>query len=216
MHTHLTQTSDRLTFQKVPGILAPAGGRGRTIVEVDGRPGFYGGFGVGKRGRWHLSLFHSDAMADSSQLNDLREYAWDTRFTNLGLKMRPHPRVDLRLQGMAVKTKMGPRRQPAVLNRFDAWMIECHNPWPHHLTSSVGYQRFRVEDLDDVADRNASRGEAFNFSLSRPLGRHELLAEWVQLRHFRRGNGPPHQNVEKQNLFQIRFRFTIESGVPLP
>jgi hypothetical protein len=214
LHTHLTHSNDRLRFQTIiPTQNTPVGESGRTFVEIDQRPGVYGGVGLGKRSAWSMRLFYFDSMGDATQLNVRNEYAWDTQFINLSCKWRWTPKLELKTQGMSGLTRMGPISAPAVKNRFQAAMVQVNTNLGWHCTGRLGVDFFEVEDLDGTVDDNTSRGRAFRISVQREFGKHQVITEWVSLENWRQGNAPISSPGTRQHLFQIRYRLKMEGGL---
>lgn len=125
----------------VPVPPAPAGGL-KPFVEIDHRPGFYAGLDW-RAGPVRVTAFHYDNHADPEAVSG-DDYAWQTRFSHLGLQLTLPGDVGLLAQWLDGLTRMGPDLGPWHVwdSGFDARYVL--------LTRAFGKQRLslRWDDFD--------------------------------------------------------------------
>lgn len=78
-----------------------------SILELDDQPGVYGRLEWRPARGLSLSLFGYDNAGDRTSASVENEWAWDTRFANLGVDWRPDGRTHLRAQALRGTTAMG-------------------------------------------------------------------------------------------------------------
>jgi hypothetical protein len=179
-------------------------------VEVDSRTGYYGRLGW-RTSHVAVDLFHYDNAGSRTGLRD-GQYAWETRFTDLGVTWDVDGRLRIIAQHLEGETKMGPRAPPIVVDagyqttfamavrRFDGGEV------------SGRIETFRIRDRSFQAiDNQDESGSAVTVSLLRDIspriqGRLELLRVDSD-RPMRRDLGfSPHQS---QVLGQAALRLSF-------
>jgi hypothetical protein len=143
----------------------------RPVEELDGRPGFSG------RARWSfasrglLQLAVLDSRGDRALHRG--QYAWRTRFGQVGAELRLGPRLVVVAEGMKGDTGMGLRSaghvdmELATAYALASWRSE-------HARLTLRYDWFRNRDRDGTAEPNHERGRAWTlaaFWTPRPFAR---------------------------------------------
>ena len=129
LHDRQTMSGEKLPLPPISSI-GPAGLFSRQapwdspIREVDGRVGFYGGARVKVAGRLDLDGLYYDNRGDPAAF-DGKQYAWATRFWNVGARLRLSAGLDLLGQYMDGSTAMGLRPNGVLLADVEneAWYV---------------------------------------------------------------------------------------------
>jgi len=135
-----------------------------SVLELDQRLGVYGRLEWRPRPALGLSVFGYDNDGDRTSSNADNEWAWDTRFVQLGLDWRLDGRTRLRGQVLDGETAMGftnsALQQIWVDVGFSAAYLSVTRDWgPGALTSRLDL--FRVHDRTLTAlDNNDEDGHA--------------------------------------------------------
>ena len=172
--------SDRITGLTEPLLLAdlPAYRQGdpnaalqlqdrslRAFKEIDGRPGFYVGAHYAYAQTVEAAALHYDNRADPLVVKG-GQYAWNTRFDHLSLRLRPHGQWEWAAQALAGETIMGP---DAVRLTFQAAYVSATHPWAGgHVTLRLDH--FRADENDILpGDPNGESGRAVALAYAVPL-----------------------------------------------
>ena len=148
--------------------------------EIDDRIGGYG-MASWRRDGVSISLFHYDNAGDRVTL--VRgQYAWQTRFTALSLRLQPSAALDISAQVVRGQTHMGPSLPEIPINiRFQAaYLMATVAAGSSRLAARI--EAFGVDDrsfqlLDDQTERGAAVTLALHRNLTPQLqSRFEVLA----------------------------------------
>ena len=135
------------------------------FVEVDNRAGFYLG-GEAARGRnLRLTALYYDNQGDPGALED-GQYAWRTRFQQLGLHWRMPGNTELLSQYLRGDTLMGTQRGARVKADYWSAYLLLSKRWQQHRLS-LRWDRFEVIDRDTTyRDSNDEHGRSLTASYS--------------------------------------------------
>ena len=162
-----------------------------------------------------LQVFYYDNNGNQDKF-DGDQYAWNTSFANIGLRLRPNQHIELLSQYLFGNTKMGttPSGQSAVDNDFDAFFLLASAQYkPHRI--SVRFDRFGVDDRDGfrLEDDNQEDGHAWTLAYFYRLSkRHRFGLELLRIdsaRPVRRELGLPADEIETQ--IQLSYRLLLRS-----
>ncbi|HEX5775967.1 MAG TPA: hypothetical protein VFX95_04730 [Caulobacteraceae bacterium] len=148
------------------------------VLELDGRAGYYGRLQWRPPAPFTLEIFHYDNVGNRIAVEDL-QWAWETRFTNLGLTWEPNERTRVLAQALTGETLMG-FRTPEIwvdMGFRAAYVLASREVGDNTLTGRLDWF-----DTDDrtwiVADNNDEEGWAATAAWRRPLADHaDLLVE---------------------------------------
>ncbi len=190
-------------------------------TELDGRAGYYAGVAWRHGEALEVRALHYDNRADPGAHNSRLDFAWETRFTSVGLRYEPTDRVTLMAQHLDGKTYVGP--DSAGPNQFalrvQAWYaLASYERGPHRV--SVRYDHFanrqdRGFDPDYTAD---DAGHALTVAWFERLDEHwEFVAEVLRVRSifpprfdFNIGPGV----TDRQAQLAVRYWFKVQAGTP--
>lgn len=215
LHDRTSQTADELPFAAQP-FFRPGALFGNVapwvspVREIDGRLGWYVG------GTWHWpSVLEARGLHYDNRgrpdVFDGRQYAWQTEFTNLGLRLELPGPIELLGQHLFGTTGMG--RTPEGLRMAEAsyhasYGLLTARAGRHRFT--VRYDRFEVDEEDrfTLEDPNNEEGEAWTAAYLVQTGeRHRLAVEWLRITSDRPARAllglAPHA---EEDVFQASFR----------
>lgn len=172
IHDRQTLHHERVSFAPFPSVVGPkyfsAPNFTEPFTEIDGRTGVY----LGLQGLYLRSLdvryFYYDNRANPLIVNDLRLYAWRTKFHSLAIRYLINKQTELSGHLMLGSTEMGER---LVFGEFSAaYMAISHSLGAHRL--SLRLDVFDVDEDDFVVkDYNTSNGSAvtanYTYSLAK-------------------------------------------------
>ena len=152
------------------------------MLELDGRSGYYG------RLQWRppapvtLEVFHYDNAGNRTAV-EARQWAWETRFTNVGLTWEPDERTRVLAQALTGETLMG-FRTPQIwvdMGFRAAYVLASRKVGDDTLTGRLDW--FDTHDRTWTAlDNNDEDGWAATAAWRRPLADHaDLLVEAQQV-----------------------------------
>lgn len=155
----------------------------QSLDELDGRPGVYAW------GEWRspygvtANLFYYDNAGDRTTVYD-GDWAWDTRFWNLGLRYAPDAATEFLAQAMTGRTVTGfivPGRGWRVDANFDAaYLLVSRKVGKELFTGRLDW--FDVRDNTFQAlDNDDERGWAVTADWRHPIGQH--FAVLVEVLH---------------------------------
>ncbi len=190
-------------------------------TEPDGRPGYYAGLSWHHGETLEVRALHYDNRADPGAANRHLEFAWETRFTSVGVRYEPSEHVTLMAQHLDGKTYVGADTlgPDQFALRLQAWYgMASYERGSHRL--SVRYDRFANRqdggfDPDYTAD---DTGHALTVAWFERLDEHwELAAEWLRVR----SKFPPRFDLnidprvtDRQVQIAVRYWFRFEAGTP--
>lgn len=178
--------------------------------EVDNRPGVYGGAEWQVRGKISLKGLYYDNRADPEALES-GQYAWDTRFLSVGLKLSLSAKTTLLTQWVGGNTAMGPLMsgRHVVDADFDSYYVLLSKKLRKHRFTTR-YDHFQVTDRDVITqDDNNESGSGWTLSHRYQWSDQlSVSTEWNQVKTHRPGwafNG--FNTTESENQFQIQLRY---------
>ncbi len=217
VHERQSRYGDSLPLQDLPlnrpgEMFEEQAAVAKPFKEVDNRLGFYTAAEWRVRGRFSVKGLYHDNRGNPEALEN-GQYAWDTRFWNLGLKLALPRKTTLLAQWMKGNTSMGPLMsgKHVVDNDFDSYYFLLSKKIHRHRLSAR-FDQFRVNDVDIItADNNNEKGTAWTLSHRFQFSdRLNVSTEWTSIETRRPGwayNGFPTRKTEKQ--FQIRLRYAL-------
>lgn len=208
VHDRQTGVNGTLPIRELPAIVYADHSREfEPFMEIDDRPGFYGGVEWDYDRRLKLQVMYYDNRADDTIRQD-DQYGWRTRFGQLGFHWQPADGWDVLGQFMRGRTIMV---EDVVINDFESGYLLAAKSWgPHRLAARVEY--FRVIDLDgNDFDLNREDGDSQTLSYSRLFGRGwklsleatRFFSDYAARRHF----GEQERRSEHELLVSLRYYF---------
>lgn len=179
------------------------------LAEIDGRIGYYG------RVEWRPSpavafdLFGYENEGDRTTVDENREWSWETRFWNLGLRLDLEA-VAVKAQVMTGETLMGYSNAKGVWADagFEAAYVSVAKPLGPG-SATIRYDYFSTTDRTNKAtDNNAEHGWAALAAYRWDVRRNsQIVVEALRIDSFRRDRArlriDPHQ---VQDVLQVAFR----------
>ncbi len=204
-----------------PSLLFSGLGRPRTDLyyEIDRRPGYYAGVSWRHGETLEVRALHYDNRADPGASNKGGDYAWETRFSNIGVRYEPTENLTLLAQHMEGKTYVGPDSAgPYQFEmRLEAWFgLASYERGPHRL--SVRYDHFMTRQDRGFWSEYAydDAGHALTVAWTERLGeRWEVVAEWLHVRSLfapREDLGVEPRSSDNQLQLALRYRFHLAAG----
>lgn len=141
----------------------------KSMIEIDGRVGYYGGVKFEGDDGFSLSAFHFDNAGNRMAL-DGGQWGWETRFTNFGASFNPTPETRVLAQFLTGETKSG-WYMPQVVIDVDFSSFYLLGAWDvGDYELAARYDDFQVEDQSFVflSDENET-GSAITLALGRQL-----------------------------------------------
>lgn len=208
VHDRQTGVNGTLPIRELPIIVYADHSREfEPFMEIDDRPGFYGGVEWDYARNLKLQVVYYDNRADDTIRQD-DQYGWRTNFGQLGFHWRPAEGWDLLGQFMRGRTTMV---EDVIINDFESGYLLAAKSWgPHRLAARIEY--FRVIDVDgNFFDLNREDGDSQTISYSRLFGKGwKLSAEATRFfsdhaarRHF----GEKERRSEHELLLSLRYYF---------
>ena len=128
--------------------------------EIDGRWGMYFGGHLNYQRSTLIKYYYYDNNADPAALNEVRLYAWDTKFHSLALSHNIASNLRLLSQIMYGSTDMGPRVVTA--NYHSAFVMLSYHQNKHRFSGRIEYSQVEEDNSDIVpVDQNDSKTHAF-------------------------------------------------------
>ncbi len=159
--------------------IAPVRGR-EPFHEIDGRAGYYVGGEVRYLDRAVLRAMHYDNRGDPTAYDvELRDFAWDTSFDTVGLRLENGSGWAAIVQWLAGETYIEPGGSELEWE-FDArYALLSKRQGPH--TFSIRYDDFRVESNLDLREGEQS-GHAWTAAYVFEHGPHwRFTLEWLRV-----------------------------------
>jgi len=179
------------------------------LTEIDGRIGYYGRVEWRPSSSLSFDLFRYENEGDRTSVDANREWSWETRFWNLGMRLDLDA-VAVKAQVMTGETLMGYSNANGVWADmgFDAAYVSVSKALGPG-SATVRYDRFSTTDRTNKAtDNNAEHGwaglSAYRWDI-RPNG--QIVFEALHIDSFRRDRArlglAPRQT---QTILQAAFR----------
>jgi len=205
---------DQVPLPPIPS-LGPGGNFSRQapwvepIKEVDHRPGFFGALSWENYQWFQLDAIYFDNKGIPDRF-DGWQYAWRTRFANVGATVFLPADIEVVGQVLTGDTLMGfPPPRPRVEADYRSWFSMLSLPVGRHRWS-LRYEQFDVWDRDDFNDTDSSdeNGHAWTFAYWLSLtGEHRLGAELVRVASDRAARAAIGEPVRADELvFQVNLR----------
>ncbi|MCG8618358.1 MAG: hypothetical protein MI802_19245 [Desulfobacterales bacterium] len=148
--------------------------------EIDDRAGFYTGLNIHHMAHGSLHLLYYDNNGDGGAF-DGEQYAWDTRFLSVGVRLFLPLDLEFLAQYMTGDTAMGPADQVNV----DYWSFYTllTRPIGDHHRLTLRFDRFTISDRDDLPDDNNDESgwswlAAWTFD---PASGHRIITELLSV-----------------------------------
>lgn len=181
------------------------------VLELDGRAGYYGRLEWRPPAPITLDVFHYDNAGNRIAVEDL-QWAWETRFTTIGVDWEAGERTRVAAQAMTGETLMG-FRTPEIwvdMGFRAAYVLASHEVAGNTLTGRLDW--FDTDDRSWVAiDNNDEEGWAATAAWRRALHDHaDLLVEAQHVsseRPSRRlaGDDPQQDEFVLQTALRLHF-----------
>lgn len=176
--------------------------------EIDDRVGLYSGVTLLNRAH-QLRLLHYTNRADESVV-ERGQYAWDTRFNAVGLRLFLPMRAELNAQWMDGTTKMGgkPNGEAKVDDDFTAWYLLLTRSTGRHRVT-LRYEEFEVVDTNGGRyGYDDDRGDAVTVAYSFEAMNNQLLQlEWLNVNSKKRVRQQlALENELDEQLWQLNYR----------
>ena len=160
-HDRQSLHHDRVNFAPIPTIVEPYYIETPKWInpfeEIDGRWGFYLGAHLNYQRKTIFKYYYYDNNGDPSAINDIRIYAWDTKFHSFALSHNLSTSTRLLSQVMIGRTDMGPR---VVYADFaSAYVMLSHKRDEHRYSVRVEYSKVDEDDMYPY-DQNDSKTTA--------------------------------------------------------
>ncbi|HWA00004.1 MAG TPA: hypothetical protein VG841_06785 [Caulobacterales bacterium] len=147
------------------------------VRELDGRVGFYGRLSWRPLGNLSLDLMHYDNAGDRVSYDD-DQWSWETRFTNLGLRLDLDEETRVLAQAMTGQTILGQRTPMGYWVDTDfasAYVLLAHDIGEQTIAARLDY--FETDDKSFTGvDNNNEDGWAFTADYRRRLSERTTLA----------------------------------------
>jgi len=154
-HDRQSLHHDRVNFAPLPtiieGIITPAWIN--PFEEIDGRWGGYLGVHLNYQHQTEVKYYNYDNNADPSLFNDIRIYAWDTKFHSLALKHKISPTVELLSQAMVGSTDMGPR--VVYVDFYSAYLMLSYKHENHRFSVRLEASAADEDDMLPIDQNNS-------------------------------------------------------------
>jgi len=175
MHDVTTVAGERLGLPPLSPFAASVQPRFTTpIYDLDGRSGWYGQL-EWKTERLTLNAFWYDNRGDRVSLDDVSQWAWQTRFADVGVKYALDDRTEILAQGLAGRTRMGFEQDGQLWfdNDFQSvYLLVSRQVGKGALTGRVDWMHVHDRTLKAIDD-NAEHGWAVTAAYNHPL------ADWA-------------------------------------
>ncbi len=146
--------------------------------DLDGRVGYALRARVGAPDRFRLLATHVDTRGDRGLHRG--EYAWRTKFTNLGGEFHVNARWSFVGEIISGATGMGLATGPRVDIDFDtAYVLASYTP-DDSWRFTARAERFEIVDRDGGAENNDDDGDSYTLAAFRNFASHwRVGAEWT-------------------------------------
>jgi hypothetical protein len=183
------------------------------IYELDDRPGYY------VRGDWQLpdrlalDIFWYDNRGNKTALDKNDQWAWDTRFLDIGARYDFDDKTQLLAQYMGGRGQMGFKYQGNIWFDIDfrsAYLLASRRAGSGYVAARVDWLRIRDRTQQSI-DNNEEHGWALTADYRRPLNDWAtLLFEVLHVRTDRPGNiyggvAPIQHQTQLQAAFRASF-----------
>jgi hypothetical protein len=176
-----TAYGDRLPLPRIPslepgGLFAAHAPYVEPLREIDGRVGWYAGIQARRSGLVEVRGLYWDNRGQQTVFDGF-QHAWNTQFTNLGVRLQLPRAVELLAQHLWGATHVADYEKGGVDAPFAAtYGLASVRVGPHRL--SARYDHFKTDDHDPfrVQDPNDERGHAWTAAYSLSTNPHYRIA----------------------------------------
>ena len=180
------------------------------FVEIDDRVGYYVNASWQNYQWFEVNGIFYDNRGDGSIRNTEGQYAWDTKFGNLGAVVFLPREIEVLGQFMTGNTFMGfPAPQNRVTADFRSWFLLGSIPFGRHQVS-VRYEDIRVRDEDEftLPDPADEDGDIWTFAYWYDIfGESRLGAEIMRVNSDRLARASIGEPIRAEELiFQLNLR----------
>ena len=216
VHDRQTRSRDQLPLPPVPspepgGDFEQQAPWVEPMQEIDHRPGYYAAAAWENFRFFELNGIYFDNRGIPEDF-DGYQYAWKTRFFNVGAVAFLPAEMELFGQFMDGRTEMGFLQPgaPQVSTDFSSGYLLFTAPFAGRHRFSLRYERFRTRDLDgrEPVDTSNENGSAWTIDyLMRIGGRHRLAFELLRIDSDRMARLTLGEAVRAtENVFQLSLR----------
>lgn len=157
-HDRQALHNDRVNFAPIPTVVDEQSIQSPAWInpfeEIDGRWGFYLGAHVNYQRNTLIKYYYYDNNGDPAALNEIRIYAWDTKFHSLAFSHNISPEIRLLSQVMLGSTDMGPR---VVYAEFaSAYVMLSYKQAAHRYSIRGEYSTIDEDDLMPLDQNNSN------------------------------------------------------------
>ncbi len=214
MHDYKTALFDRLPLAPLPSIQPGAIFDKQApwiepFHEIDNRPGFYSTLVWELFDLLRLNVIYYNNRGDRTAIEN-GQYAWETQFTNLGLRFDLFPGFKILSQYMTGSSLMGVSyygQAPVDIDFIAFYTLVSKKIGRHRFT--VRYDYFKIDDKDYTpSDYSQDNGHAWTLAyVLKTIGKQRLIVEWLSIESeymARHHIDLPSKSTESQ--FQICYR----------
>ncbi len=210
LNDQVFRTGRVLPTQTILKKLSPDDNRVDPFKEIDGRPGCYLALKGVFFNQLQLQYFYSDSFSAENIVDESNEYSWDTHFSQFSLKwdVPKLKGLTVMFQTLYGNTWMGRNQARGVDTDFNAHyaLLSYEHKTKHRFTAR--YDKFKVIDLDNIPDKNDSKGNAWTLAYIHTLSpSHQLSFEWIKIDSERDGNDNFGTGDPNDDLIQLNYRF---------
>ncbi|MES1158851.1 MAG: hypothetical protein ABUL42_03050 [Terricaulis silvestris] len=216
LHDHLNTAFDGLELPyQAPAwniIKAAQADDTQPVRELDGRVGFYGRVAWQPTSRISLDVTTYDNAGDRISESG-GQFSWETRFTNIGLRLDVSEHTRLLAQAMQGQTILGMRTPMGYWVDMDfgsAYVLVAHDFGDQTVAARIDY--FETDDKSFTSvDNNNEEGWAFTADYRVPLNDHlNLAVEGIHIESDRPQRASVGLNPEQtQNTLQSKLHYSF-------
>ncbi len=200
----------QVPLEHKPVFATSQGPDSQSVDEIDGRPGYY------LNAEWRtpaaitVNAFYYDNGGDRTTFVN-RNWTWDTKFWNLGVRFTPDDRTEILAQAMTGRTVTGfntPRGWRVDASFDAAYLMASRKLGPGLITGRV--DAFDVRDATfQTLDDNAERGWAITADYKHPIS--DRLTWLVEALHVH----SDHPSRAYVGLAQRQAQTTLQTALRL-
>ena len=208
-HDRVTVFGQRNRFNQVNAAPRDPTSLGDPFLEIDGRLSGFAGLKYSFKGLYELSFYYLDTNANNETRTGLKiDYAWDTKFSLLNIKLRPVHSFEILAQYIDGSTSMKSATTPnGIDGDFDSWYVLASYNWEKSLVS-LRYEEIHYKDSGtSLADDFNQKGNAFTLAYFYRWDRQSLGLEYVSPETEREGNDGGGTDDPSDELLQVSYRF---------
>lgn len=173
--------------------------------DLDDRVGFAAQLNF-RTERFRLNLSHIANNGDRALYRG--EYAWDTEFTNFGLRFHVNQHWTVLGEYATGQSGMGVPGMAVDIDFDTAYLMLSFNQRQHRITARV--EQFRIDDRDGVITDNSEDGESFTLAYLYSPGQWRIGIEYLETNVDRTAalqSGFDPRNDGEQISLELRYVF---------